>query len=301
MVLRARAPCLRTSTATAATSPPQTIERVLTPRTKAIVRVHLGGWPCDMDRHHGAGQRARHEGHRGLRAGARRAHTTGRPVGAIGDVGAFSFCQDKIITTGGEGGMVRTNDEDLWTRAWAFKDHGKSYDAVYRREHPPGFRWLHESFGTNWRMTELQAAIGRAQLAKLLQWSRQRRANAQILLQELRDVSGLRIPQPAAHLEHAYYRFYAYIDTTRLRSSWTRDRIVAEVSARGVPCFSGSCSEIYREQAFADTSFAPPEPLSGARELGATSIALLVHPTLLGEHMVRAARVVKKVLAAALS
>ena len=91
----------------------------------------------------------------------------GRPIGSLGDVAAFSFCQDKIMTTAGEGGMVTTNSDELWNTMWSLKDHGKSYDAVYHREHAPGFRWLHESFGTNWRLTEIQSAIGRLQLRKL--------------------------------------------------------------------------------------------------------------------------------------
>ncbi|MET0659704.1 MAG: DegT/DnrJ/EryC1/StrS aminotransferase family protein [Steroidobacteraceae bacterium] len=275
------------------------IERVLTSRTRAIIPVHLGGWPCEMDDIMALAE------HRGIKviedcAQAHGATYKGRPVGAVGHAGAFSFCQDKIITTGGEGGLLSTDDEQLWSRSWAFKDHGKSYDAVYQRQHPPGFRWLHESFGTNWRMTELQAAIGCVQLGKLPQWSQQRRANSQVLLDELRGADGLRIPQPPAHSEHAYYRFYAYLHTHKLRSSWTRDRIVAEVNARGIPCFSGSCSEIYRERAFLGTSFVPEDPLPVARELGETSLAMLVHPTLNAEHMVRITEVIKDVLANAL-
>jgi dTDP-4-amino-4,6-dideoxygalactose transaminase len=225
----------------------------------------------------------------------------GRPVGSFGHAAAFSFCQDKIITTGGEGGLLATNEEQLWSSGWAFKDHGKSYAAVYERQHPPGFRWLHDSFGTNWRMTELQAAIGCIQLSKLPQWSKQRRANAQVLADTLSAVDGLRIPRPTTQAEHAYYRFYAYVDTARLRSNWSRDRIVAEVSARGIPCFSGSCSEVYREKAFEGTSFAPPAALPVARELGETSLALLVHPTLNAEHMARTAEAVNAVLASALT
>src|SRR3546814_8980319 len=85
------------------------------------------------------------------------------------------------MTTGGEGGMVTCNDRDLWSRMWSFKDHGKSWDAVYERAHPPGFRWLHESIGTNWRMLEMQAAIGRIQLRRMAEWTRARTANATIL------------------------------------------------------------------------------------------------------------------------
>jgi dTDP-4-amino-4,6-dideoxygalactose transaminase len=275
------------------------IERVLSSRTKAVIPVHLGGWPCDMDEIMSLAEA------RGIKvledcAQAHGATDKGRAVGSIGHAGAFSFCQDKIITTGGEGGLLATDDEEMWARGWAFKDHGKSFEAVYVREHAPGFRWLHESFGTNWRMTELQAAIGRVQLRKLPEWYGRRRSNAQVLIDALRSAPGLRIPEPAPHSRHAYYRFYAYVRAESLRSSWSRDRIVAEVSDRGIPCFSGSCSEIYREKAFVDAGFGPPAALPVARELGETSVALLVHPTLDRSHMSQAADIVRGVLAEAI-
>src|SRR5665648_235862 len=81
-------------------------------------------------------------------AQAHGARYRGKPENCIGDVAAYSFCQDKIMTTGGEGGMLITNSKELWEKAWSYKDHGKSYDAVYNKDHPPGFRWVHESFGT---------------------------------------------------------------------------------------------------------------------------------------------------------
>jgi dTDP-4-amino-4,6-dideoxygalactose transaminase len=276
----------------------RTIEAVLTPRTRAILPVHLGGWPCEMDEITALARS------RGLRiiedcAQAHGALYKGRPVGSMGDVGAFSFCQDKIITTGGEGGLLALNDEELWSRAWAFKDHGKSFDAVYNRQHPPGFRWLHESFGTNWRMTELQAALGRIQLRWLESWALKRRANAAVLAEELKSVPGLRIPAIPGHIRHAFYRFYGYVEPTALRSGWSRDRIVAEVAARGAPCFSGSCSEVYREKAFAGTDFRPVRALPVAHELGETSIALLVHPSLEPEHLALAAHTLREVLAKA--
>lgn len=273
----------------------ETIERVLTPRTKAIILVHLAGWPCEMDpilelaksrniviiedcaQSHGARYK-------------------GRPVGGIGQLGSFSFCQDKIITTGGEGGMLVLNDEDLWSRAWSFKDHGKSFEAVYKREHGPGFRWLHESFGTNWRLTEVQAALGRIQLRKLDRWVEKRRANADAFRENFKDLDMLRIPSPPPHIYHSYYKLYGFIDPQRLRSGWTRDRIVAEISARGVPVFSGSCSEVYLEKAFEGTRSRPSSRLPIAKELGETSLMWLVHPTLEREHIDRVSQATIDVL-----
>lgn len=273
----------------------ETVGAVLTPRTKAIICVHLSGWPCDMDpimalaKEHGIA----------VIEDCAQAHGAvykGRAVGSIGDVGAWSFCQDKIMTTGGEGGMVTTNDHDLWSRMWAYKDHGKSYEAVYERAHPPGFRWLHESFGTNWRMLEIQAAIGRIQLKRMADWTTRRAANAMTLVEALKPSKALRVPLPPAGVEHAWYKFYAFVRPEALAGGWDRDRIMAEINAAGVPCYSGSCSEVYLEKAFDDTGWRPAERLPVARELGETSLLFLVHPTLTEAEIARTAQVAREVV-----
>ena len=148
--------------------------------------------------------------------------TRGTPVGGIGHVGCFSFCQDKIITTGGEGGVFTTNNKNVWRRAWEFKDHGKSYEAVHHRAHQPGFRWLHESFGMNWRMTEMQAAIGRIQLGKLKEWTACRRSNMNNLFSGLANLTALQIPRVADDLGHAAYKAYIYLRPETLKAGWTR-------------------------------------------------------------------------------
>jgi dTDP-4-amino-4,6-dideoxygalactose transaminase len=277
---------------------PATVRAVLSSRTKAIIAVHLAGWPCDMD---GLLALARAHNLKLIEdcAQAHGATFGGRPVGGIGHVAAFSFCQDKIMTTGGEGGLLTTDDESLWRAAWSYKDHGKSYDAVYHRRHRPGFRWLHESLGTNWRMTEMQAAIGRAQLRRLPDWLSVRRRNAAILAEGLRPLPLLRVPSPPAQVGHAWYKFYAFVRPDRLAPGWTRDRIMAAIVAGGVPCFAGSCSEIYRERAFSERGLAPSRPLRTARALGASSLMFLVHPTLEVEDMTYAHRVVEEVCALA--
>jgi hypothetical protein len=278
----------------------ETIRAVLTPRTRAIVAVHLAGWPCEMDEIMAL---AREHGLKVVEdcAQAHGAIYKGRPVGGFGDAAAFSFCQDKIITTGGEGGMLVTNDTAVWEKAWAYKDHGKSYDAVYRRPHLRGFRWLHQTFGTNWRMTEMQAAIGRLQLRKLPQWVENRQRNAAILEASLAGVPGLRLTPVPGHVGHARYRYYAFLDPTRLRAGWDQRRVIEAISAEGVPCFSGSCSEIYRERAFAEAGWQPGEPLPVARVLGETSLCFLVHPTLDEEAMRQTAAAAAKVMAVAAS
>lgn len=257
----------------------ETIRAVLTQRTRAVVCVHLAGWPCDMDPIMALA--AKHD----LKviedcAQAHGAHYKGRAVGSIGDVGAWSFCQDKIMTTGGEGGMVTTNDRALWKRMWSIKDHGKSWDAVYEREHAPGFRWLHESFGTNWRMMEVQAVIGRIQLRQMPSWHAARLANAERIWAVANGLSGLRVPTIPAEIIHAAYKCYVFVEPAELAEGWSRDRILGEIASRGVPCFSGSCSEVYLEKAFDGTGWRPAERLAVARELGETSLMFLVHPTL---------------------
>ncbi len=272
----------------------ETIERVLTPATRAVIPVHLGGWPCDMDAIMGLAAE------RGLKviedcAQAHGAACNGRPVGSFGDAAAFSFCQDKIITTGGEGGMLVTRSEPVWRRAWEYKDHGKSHAAVYDRQHPPGFRWLHESFGTNWRMTEMQAAIGRLQLRKLVEWHRIRQRNAAILSRRFRSIAALRVEEPGERYTHAWYKYYVYLRPEKVAPGWDRDRIMQQINARGIPCFSGSCSEIYLEKAFADRGLVPAEALPVARELGETTLMFLVHPTLTEADMERTCEVVEEV------
>jgi len=278
----------------------ETIEAVITPRTKAIVAVHLAGWPCEMDDIAELADRC------GLKliedcAQAHGAEYRGRRVGSFGDAAAFSFCQDKIISTGGEGGMLLLRDEAAWKRAWAYKDHGRDYDAVYHENHPPGHRWLYRGIGTNWRMTEIQGAIGRIQLRKLPDWLDRRRSHAAILRDGLSGLSGLRVPSPEQYLKPAYYRFYAFILPEKLRQGWSRDLLVEEVANSGVPCFQGSCGEIYREQAFAGMALADSKRLPVARQLHDTSLSFLVHPTLGDDEMKHALTVISRIVSSALS
>ena len=264
---------------------PATIAPVLTDRTRAIIPGHLAGWPCDMD---GIMALAEPRGIKVIEdcAQAHGAKVGVRAVGSIGHVGAWSFCQDKIMTTGGEGGMVTTDDEELWSTMWSFKDHGKSWNAVYERDHPPGFRWLHESFGTNWRMLEMQAVIGRIQLRRMAGWTARRTAIANHIASVLAEFPDLvRVPAPPAGFTHAYYRLYAYVRPEALPSGWSRDRLVAEMTAHGVNVLHGSCSEAYLEKAFDDTGWRPPQSLPVARQLGETSLMFLTHPTMTDEEI----------------
>ncbi|MEX0642668.1 MAG: DegT/DnrJ/EryC1/StrS family aminotransferase [Pirellulales bacterium] len=272
----------------------ESIEAQLSPRTRAVIVVHLAGWPADMNPimilardHHLAVVEDCAQAH-----GAR---YQGRPVGSIGDVGTYSFCQDKTLTTAGEGGMLVSNRRDVWERAWSFKDHGKGYDAVYYRQHALGFRWLHESIGTNWRLTEVQSAIGRVALRKLDKWVSKRRRNAALLQEHFTSLPGLRTTVPSAEFFHSYYKCYAFVRPERIAPDWSRDRILGEINAAGVPCFAGSCSEIYLEQAF-PREWRPRQRHPVARELADTSLMFLVHPTLKRKHLAAMCKVLRKTM-----
>lgn len=278
----------------------ETIRNVLSARTRAIVCVHLAGWPCDMDPIMDLANQYNLKVIEDC-AQAHGAMYKGRSVGSIGHIGAWSFCQDKIMTTAGEGGMVTTNDRELWTRMWSYKDHGKSWEAVYERDHEPGFRWVHESFGTNWRMLEVQGAIGRLQLQRMPSWHAARVANAEQIWACARRLPGLRVPVVPDTVEHAAYKCYVFVEPAQLRKDWSRDQIISQLLAEGVPCYSGSCSEVYMEKAFDGTGWKPSERLPVAKELGETSLMFLVHPTLSSEEIAKTCEALQKVMLQATS
>lgn len=273
----------------------ESIAAVLTPATRAVVVVHLAGMPAEMDP---IMQLAEQHGFYVIEdcAQAHGAQYKGRSVGSIGHVGAWSFCQDKIMTTGGEGGMVTTNNEALWRKMWSYKDHGKSYEAVYERQHAPGFRWLHESFGTNWRMMEMQAVIGRIQLKRMQGWTTARQAHAARIDEVAANFKVVRRVEVPDYIQHAEYKHYLFVNPEQLAEGWSRDRIVDEVMAQGVPCYQGSCSEVYLEKAFNGTPWRPEQPLPNARLLGETSLMFLVHPTLTAQELDKTCTVLAAVL-----
>ena len=274
----------------------RTIEAVITPNTKAIICVHLAGWMCDMDP---IMQLAEEKGIVVIEdcAQAHGAMYKGKSAGSIGHIGAWSFCQDKIMTTGGEGGMVTTNDEHLWKKMWSYKDHGKNFDSVYNKQQPPGFRWLHDSFGTNWRMMEMQAVIGRLQLKEMPEWAAKRHANMARIQAVFENSPYFTVPKPSSDYVHASYKCYVQVNVDALPEAWSRDRIMAEISAQAVPCFSGSCSEVYLEKAFDETPWRPATPLANAKALGESSLMFLVHPTLSEQSLQKIVDAIQSVIA----
>lgn len=273
----------------------ESIAAVLTPKTKAVIVVHLAGMPAEMDAIMALSKKHNLYVIEDC-AQAHGAKYKGKSVGSIGHIGAWSFCQDKIMTTGGEGGMVTTNDKSLWSAMWAYKDHGKSFEAIYERKHPPGFRWLHESFGTNWRMTEMQAAIGRIQLTRMLNWTAKRQANGNAIDNAINDLDVVRVVEVPEYSEHAEYKHYLFVRPENLADGWSRDRIVETITANGVPAFQGSCSEVYLEKAFDNTPWRPEQRLVNAVKLGETSLMFLVHPTLTSAEIDKTCQVIRGVL-----
>ncbi|UAA39666.1 DegT/DnrJ/EryC1/StrS aminotransferase family protein [Paraneptunicella aestuarii] len=273
----------------------RTIEAVLSPATKAVICVHLAGWPCDME---GIMALAEQNNFYVIEdcAQSHGSSYKGQKLGSIGHISAFSFCQDKIMTTGGEGGMMLCNDEKIWSKAWSYKDHGKSWSAVYEMNHSDGYRWLHESFGTNWRLTEMQAAIGRYQLKKLDEWSLKRKQNAERYNVAAQGCSAVYIPEVPDYIDYVPYKHYIYVQPEALKSGWSRDRIILELNNKDVPCLSGTCSEVYLEKAFEGTGLRPQERLPMAAQLGDTSMCLLVHPNITDADMDRVCSVFRSVL-----
>jgi len=273
----------------------ESIQAVLSPRTRAIIVVHLGGWPCEMTPILELARTYRLKVVEDC-AQAQGAEYRGRAVGTLGDIGVFSFCQDKIMTTGGEGGMLTTRDRELWEKAWSLKDHGKNMAAMSGPAQHSGFRWVHDDIGTNWRMTEMQAAIGRVALKRIPLWLEMRRRNAEILRRSFGALGGLQVFKPPVHSRHANYKFYAFVRPDRLRTGWSRDRILEALRDEGVPCFSGSCSEIYLEKAFERRGFKPSQRFPVAKALGENSLMFLVHPTLSQADMRQTASAVSRVM-----
>ena len=273
----------------------ESIKPLITSKTKAIVCVHLAGWPCEMNEIMDLANKF----NLNVIEDCSQAHGAkykGKPVGSIGNIGCWSFCQDKIMTTGGEGGMVTTNDKSLWNKMWSYKDHGKSYEAVYEKKHPDGFRWLNESFGTNWRMTEMQGVIGRIQLKRMASWRTRRITNANKIWKTVRKCKGLRVPTIPKYIEHAAYKCYVFVELMELKIGWSRDKVIKEINLLGVPCQSGSCPEVYLEKAFDNTGFRPKERSANAEELGKTSLMFLVHPTLTKDEIQRTCDVITTVM-----
>ena len=274
----------------------QTIRPLITKKTKAISVVHLAGWPADMKDIRELAK----EFNLAVIEDCSQAHGAQiikndqmQSVGSFGDIGTWSFCQDKIISTGGEGGMITTSSKKLMQKIWSLKDHGKSLDSVFKKKHPPGYRFLHDTLGTNYRLTELQSTIGRIQLSKLSEWTRIRNRNAMILTNKLEQISLVRVPKQEINKKNAWYKFYAYLNKKLLSPNWNRDKIIEEINKYGYPAFHGGCTEIYLEKCHKAKNL---KRLPIAKKLGETSLMFLVDHTISEENMNNYANIIEQIL-----
>jgi dTDP-4-amino-4,6-dideoxygalactose transaminase len=268
-----------------------TIKTAITDKTKAVILVHLAGWPCDLQE---ICSYCRQKGIYIIEdcAQAHGAKYNNKSVGTWGDINAWSFCQDKIITTGGEGGMVTTNCPHLYKLAWSLKDHGKGYDTVFNKEHPNGFRWLHENIGTNWRMMPIQAVIGSHALDELKGWIEHRRNIASIYNNVLKECIGVRLTNPPENVYHSYYKYYFFIEPSKFKIS--RDKLIELINNENIFCQVGSCSEVYKENALAH--FIPKTELSTTKKLFETAFLLKCDPCLSEETATKNINIIKNIL-----
>ena len=279
---------------------PGTLEAVLTERTAAVIVVHVAGWPADMD----PIVRLAHEHGVIVIEDCAQAHGAmyrGRPVGSFGDAACFSFCQDKIVAAG-EGGLLALDDDAAFALAWEYRDHGKSLAKLSDPEfmgRPSSFRWIHDSFGSNYRLPELEAAMVRVGERDLPAAHARRTSLATRLARGLADIRGIRVPLPPAYCEHAFYRLYACVAPAELAEGWDRDRVLFAIAAEGVPVQYGACAEIYREEAFVRAGLGSAERLPGAARAHETTLAFFVHPTLADGDVDDVIAAVHKVMAVA--
>jgi len=277
------------------------IKKSMTSKTKAIICVHHAGWPCEMD----SIMKLAENNYLKVIEDCAQAHGARykeRSVGSIGHIGAWSFCQDKIMTIGGEGGMVTTNDEKLWKKMWAYRDHGKAFEPEFQssslKKNKSKGHWPHESFGTNWRLTEMQSALGRHQIKQMPEWSRKRQANSRQINETCNNLPSLRVPKVPAYIQHACYKHFIFVRPDKLKQGWCRALIVEEINELEVPCYNGGCPEVYKEPAFKGSNFElrEYEHFKIAKELGETSLMFLVHPTLTALEIEKTCNVIKQVV-----
>ena len=273
----------------------KTIEPLITKKTKAISVVHLGGWPAEMFE---ICELAKAFNLKIIEdcSQAHGATINNKSVGTFGDISTWSFCQDKIISTGGEGGLISTQSSKLWKSIWSYKDHGKNRDEIFRKDQPSGYKWVHDDIGTNLRMTEFQSAIGIIQLKKLIEWRNIREKNALTFVKNLIDIPCIRISLPPENIKHAWYKFYCYVDETALLSGWNRNRILYEINQLGYPAFQGSCGEIYLEKCFVSLGLGPSSRLECSKKLSDTSLMFLIHPTITNDELKSYISVVRKIV-----
>ena len=273
---------------------PSSIEKKITNKTKAIICVHLAGWPCEMDEINKIAKK------RNLVviedcSQAHGAKYKDKFVGSLGDIGTFSFCNDKIMNTLGEGGIITTSSKKYWKRIWEYKDHGRDWYKSNLKYNDNKFKWIVNSFGSNYRLTEAQSLVGRIQLRKLNKWIDIRNKNAKEIEKTCFKFNFIRKIKRPKYVKHAFYRYYIFVENNKLDKRWDRDKIISELKKLDVKCFQGSCPEIYLEKPFNKKIYKPNKRLVNAKKLGELGIAFLVHPTITKKELLKTCKSIEKV------
>ena len=233
---------------------PAKIEEAITERTKAIVVVHLYGMVADMDpimeiakKHNLFVVEDCAQCFGGV--------YKGKKACTIGNVGCFSFCQSKHFTTGGEGGMVVTNDEDLAWECRSFRDHGYDVKAKLNLLEMEGKQlYIHRRVGFNFRMTEMQSMIGLCELERFESWNLPNRIrNGKMLIAQLKDHPLIKYcPVDTEERQNSFWWAPFVIDTDKLKDGVDTKQFIAAIAAEGVPVYSVLWPEMYKEQAYVD-------------------------------------------------
>ncbi len=255
------------------------IRQLINKKTKAIICVHIGGWPCDIlkllkickiykikliedcSQAHGA-------------------KVNNKSVGSFGDFGTWSFCNDKIISTGGEGGMITTNSYKNYQKIWSLKDHGKNIKKYLNIKNNYSFRYIHDSFGSNFRLTEMQSSIGNAQLLYIKERVKLRQRNANQYIKNFKNCKFIITPIIPKNITHSFYRLYLRFNFKFIKKNWNKNKIINKLNKLGFECSEGACSEIYNEKCFRNSKFKVKKSLKNCVELSKSSFALKVDHTI---------------------
>ncbi len=266
------------------------IKKVYKNSVKAIIIVHLNGLSCDLD----PILKFVKKNKTFLIEDCSQAHGAiykGKQVGSYGDISTWSFCQDKIISTGGEGGMISTNNKRLFLKSWSLKEHGKNYNHVFFKKHKTNFKWLHDNLGSNYRMTEMQASIGREQLSILDKTINKRNLVANLYIKGLEiyfekfrllykpnfkhKSCSIKFSEKSCNkCVNAFYRLNFYIKNKKIKQL----KLIQDLIKYKVECGVGSCPEIYREKIFQKLKAYPKKRLTNAKLLGERSIMFPINP-----------------------
>ena len=285
------------------------IKKVYNKQVKAIIIVHLNGLACDLD----PILKFVKKNNIYLIEDCSQAHGAiykGNKVGSFGDISTLSFCQDKIISTGGEGGMISTDKKKLWLKCWSLKDHGKNYNKKFNKKNKNIFNWLHDDLGSNYRMTEIQATIGRYQLKNLDNQIKRRNKVAMFYLRHLKDYFSkykiikkpnfkcescplLHKTEACNNCRHAFYRLNLFFENN-IKINQTK--IIRELLKFKVNCGVGPCPEIYREKVFKKLNHKPKKRLKNAKILGEKSLVFPINPFKSFLKLKRELNIIKKVL-----